>query len=159
MCRTVSELYSVPLVTVSASVSHHTVAFTIFTPTTSVGQQTGPGLVFLGGPYGSPARCLLSTMRREPTSHLWKFCGAGFGVKVKEPELWMLVAKEYRYDHAAAHCWEYGFPEGVGRGRRPHQPRGLTQETRGHRWRWVPQIDGPHTRACPAGGRSQAKAC
>lgn len=81
-----------------------------------VGQQTGPGLVLLGGPYGFPALCLLSTMRREPTSHLWKFCGAGFGVKVKEPELWMLVAKEYRYDHAAAHCWEYGFPEGLAGG-------------------------------------------
>lgn len=33
-------------------------------------------------------------------------------MKVKEPELWMLVAKEYRYDHAAVHCWEYGFPGG-----------------------------------------------
>lgn len=70
-------------------------------------------------------------MRREPTSHLWKFCGAGFGVKVKEPELWTLVAKEYRYNHAAAHSCEYGCPEGRGRGRRPHQPRGLTRDPRG----------------------------
>ena len=31
---------------------------------------------------------------------------------MKEPELVMFVAKEYRYDHAAVHSLEYGFPGG-----------------------------------------------
>lgn len=34
------------------------------------------------------------------------------GVKVKEPELGMFVARGYRYDHFAAHLSEYGVPEG-----------------------------------------------
>lgn len=33
-------------------------------------------------------------------------------MKVKEPELETLVAREYRYDHFAVHSPEYGFPEG-----------------------------------------------
>lgn len=33
-------------------------------------------------------------------------------MKVKEPELGTLVAREYRYDHFAVHSPEYGFPEG-----------------------------------------------